>query len=338
MPLNGLQGQDRAVRILGGMLSTGRIVSSYLFAGPNGVGKTTAAFSFIKTLSCEDGAFAKEGDSCGVCRSCKNTNSLSHPDLKVITPEDRVIKIQQIREAGEFLSTSPMQWTRKVVVIKEAHLMNPFAGNAFLKTLEEPPPGSIIVLITHKEEAVLDTVRSRCIDIPFVPLSFKVLRAIADKKGVFVTDEQIGLSNGSARAMLNDALVSGRDRALEMFISMAGGSAKTSPWKDREEMAAWFESAMGFLRDMVVLKLGQGGTALLNVDKKAEFAGLCEAADIEVIIECYETFFNLSRYFVLNINKGIVFNYIALKLRDVFRRFAISERGRGGALLKEGVY
>ncbi|KWT89287.1 ATP-binding protein [Candidatus Magnetominusculus xianensis] len=358
MPLNGLMGQQRAVRILGGMLKTGRIVSAYLFTGPRGVGKTTAAFSFIKAMNCEDSDCVREGNFCGQCRSCKNTDSLVHPDLKVMAPEDdvkdkaakavkseqnkeqsRVIQIDQIREAGEFLSTSAMQWKGKAVIIKDAHAMNPSAGNAFLKTLEEPPAGSIIVLITHMEEALLDTIRSRCVKIPFVPLSFRVLSAIAEKHGIAVTDDQISLSNGSARAVLNEALVNGRDRALAMFTAMVSGK-KTQQWKDRQEMSLWFESAMVFLRDMAALKLGH--TALVNMDKKAEFTALCKAADISVIVDCYEVFFSLSRYFALNINKGIVFNYTASKLRDVF---GVSERGRANALYgayhnspKEGVY
>ncbi|MBF0516757.1 MAG: hypothetical protein HQK97_06510, partial [Nitrospirae bacterium] len=229
----------------------------------------------------------------------------------------RVIQIDQIREACEFLSTSAMQWRAKAVVIKDAHAMNPNAGNAFLKTLEEPPAGSIIILITHMEEVVLDTIRSRCVRVPFVPLSIKVLRAIADKNGVAVTDEQIGLSNGSARAALNEQLISGRNRAFEVFTAMAGGR-KAQQWKDRQEMSLWFEAAMTFLRDMAVLKLGH--TAVLNVDKISEFTQLCRAADIGLIIDCYETCFNLSRNLRLNLNKGIVFNYTASKLRDVFGR------------------
>ncbi|MBF0555097.1 MAG: DNA polymerase III subunit [Nitrospirae bacterium] len=351
-PLNGLLGQPRAIRILGGMLRTGRIVPAYLFAGAPGAGKTTAAFSFIKAMNCEDGGYVREGNFCGRCRSCKNTDLLVHPDLKVMAPEDtvkkagkadktdqpkeasRIIQIDQIREAVEFLSTSAMEWKGKAVIIKDAHAMNVNAGNAFLKTLEEPPAGSIIVLITHREDAVLDTIRSRCVKIPFVPLSFEVLRAIADEKGAAPTDEQLGLSNGSARAMLNDALISGRNRALQMFTEMANGN-KTHQWKDRQEMALWFETAMIFLRDMAVLKLGQGGTALVNMDKKAEVANLCKAVDIEVIVDCYETFFSLSRYFAVNINKGIVFNYTALKLRDVFGR--VTPTASKGAF-REGVH
>ncbi|WP_420264946.1 ATP-binding protein [Candidatus Magnetominusculus dajiuhuensis] len=367
MPLNGLMGQPRAIRILGGMLMTGRIVPAYLFTGAPGTGKKTAAFSFIKAMNCEDGGSVREGNFCGRCRSCKNTDLLVHPDLKVMAPEDtvkktgktgnadkadnpdnagqpkeasRVIQIDQIREAVDFLSTSAMEWKGKAIIIKDAHAMNVYAGNAFLKTLEEPPAGSIIVLITNKEDAVLDTIRSRCVKIPFVPLSFEVLRAIADKNGASPTDEQLGLSNGSASAMLNDTLISGRNRALLMFTEMVNGN-KTHQWKDRQEMALWFEATMSFLRDMAVLKLGQGGTALVNMDKKAEFANLCKAVDIEVIVDCYETLFSLSRYFAVNINKGIVFNYTALKLRDVFGRVTPSQRGRSSAsqgAFREGVY
>ncbi|MBF0518027.1 MAG: DNA polymerase III subunit delta', partial [Nitrospirae bacterium] len=86
MPLNDLMGQDRAVRILGGMLKTGRIVPAYLFAGPRGVGKTKAAFSFIKAMNCEDASSSAEGNFCGTCRSCRHTDSLFHPEMKVMTP------------------------------------------------------------------------------------------------------------------------------------------------------------------------------------------------------------------------------------------------------------
>ncbi len=311
-------GQGKAVMILSGMLSNKRIASSYLFTGPSGIGKKFASFQFIKSINCLDAHSGSIVDSCDMCISCRKMESLTHPDLRVIVPEDGMIKIDKIRELDEFLSLTPMEGERKVVIVDDADKMNPNAGNAFLKTLEEPPADSTIILISAKEEALLDTIKSRCIKINFVPLTLKSSKTIMNIKGITFSDAQIDASMGSIGRLLAEDLLSKREKTISQLIHMLN-SDKVEQWKDRDEMKNWFDVALTLLRDMCLIKIDDVSHFLINRDKKVEISDICKSADLKSIIECYERFLSLNSKLTFNLNKGIVLNYVQSILKDTFK-------------------
>ncbi len=326
MSLKDVIGQDRAVRILSGMLVKGRIPSSYLFAGPSGTGKRYTAFQFVKAINClndQNGSFV---ESCDTCNSCRKIDSLTHPDLRVIIPEDDMIKIEKIRELDEFLSFTPTEGRRKIVLVDNADKMNPNAANAFLKTLEEPPMDSTILLISAKEESLLDTIISRCIKINFVPLSLKASKAIIQRKGFSFSDDQIGISMGSVGKLLSEDLLSKRERAFTLFKHMVYHE-RAEPWNSRDEMKEWFDITFSLLRDMGMMKVGDATYLLINSDKKLELSDMCRSMDLKGIIECYEKLYDLSRYFLLHRNKSIAFNYVQSILRDTLKREELKTSG-----------
>ncbi|MEK6653183.1 MAG: DNA polymerase III subunit delta', partial [Nitrospirota bacterium] len=144
MALKDIIGQEKAINILLGTLSQNRIPSSYLFAGESGIGKKFTAVNFAKTLNCLN---SQPSDCCDECPSCKKIDSQTHPDFMMVTPEKSEIRVEEVRAIEEALSFAPYEGKRKVVIVDEAEAMNASAANAFLKTLEEPPPQSIIILI-----------------------------------------------------------------------------------------------------------------------------------------------------------------------------------------------
>ncbi len=315
MSLKDVIGQDRAVRILSGMLDNNRIASSYLFAGPAGVGKKFTALQFIKAINCLENKNDSLIMACDICNSCKKTDSQLHPDVRIINPDEGVIKIDRIRELAEFLSFTPSEGNRKIIVVDDADRMNPNAGNAFLKILEEPPLDSTIILISSKAETLLDTILSRCIKINFGALPIKASKIIVKNKGVSFSDDQIDISMGSVGRLLSEDLFSKREKAFTLFKNMLYHK-KIEQWSSREEMSEWFDMTLSFLRDMGAIKISNTRQLLINSDKEAEISEMCRYTDIKGIIKCYERLETLSRNLMLNLNKSIVLNYTQSILQD----------------------
>lgn len=167
MSFAGILGQTKALTLLTRAVASGRLAHGYLFAGPDGVGKTTAALSLAAVLLCR----APVGiEPCGTCPGCRKFLSGNHPDLLHIQPDGAAIKIDQIRELKKALTFAPFESRLRVVLIEEVQTMRREAGNSLLKVLEEPPPDNLLVLIGSTAGAMLDTIISRCQVIPFTPL------------------------------------------------------------------------------------------------------------------------------------------------------------------------
>jgi len=184
MTLAAVFGQQRAVDALRSALKTSAIHHAYVFGGPEGVGKELCAIGFAQGLLCRE----KPSEGCGECSTCTRILRRSHPDVTWILPQEemiarglasrsefsntpsRDIRVDQIRMLQERLALRPLEGSRKIAIIASADQMNAQAQNAFLKTLEEPPPGSVLILIASSPERLLATIRSRCSKVNFGPL------------------------------------------------------------------------------------------------------------------------------------------------------------------------
>ncbi|MBQ4451468.1 MAG: DNA polymerase III subunit delta' [Clostridia bacterium] len=157
----------------------GRIVHAMIFAGPAGTGRKTAAKYVAQTLCCD----AKAGRPCGVCASCRRFRDSNAPELITLAPDPKEIKIEAVRALLEEISLRP-EGKMKCVIIEEADRMNPFAQNALLKTLEEPPEYAVFFLITQHPSVLLPTIRSRCTLVRFAPLEDEEVEEILINRGV----------------------------------------------------------------------------------------------------------------------------------------------------------
>jgi len=157
-----------------------------LLAGPKGVGKSEFAHAVAQWLLCQE---PTASGGCAACQACRLIESGNHPDYRVLQPggddgdadategaearagkrvaRSRWIKVEQVRDLNDFIHLAPHYGQRKAVLILEAERLHPSAANALLKTLEEPPPGRHFLLVTHRPQSVLATVRSRCLRLPF---------------------------------------------------------------------------------------------------------------------------------------------------------------------------
>jgi len=228
MSFDSFVGNELAIGMLRKALESQRIASAYLFHGPDGVGKSLAALDFAKALVCEGGG----ADACGACSSCRRVDSGNHPDVHWYRPvgKMRLVKIGTVREliAQTGLKAFEAKW--KVFVIVEADRMNVEAQNAVLKTLEEPPGRSVLILISSNPAGLLPTIVSRCQEICFLPIpSDELESAIEETWGPGPEEARLVASlacgsMGSAKRLLDrDNL--GRRRTL--FRLLAEGEQRS---------------------------------------------------------------------------------------------------------------
>jgi DNA polymerase-3 subunit delta' len=148
------------------------MASAYLFSGADGLGKKFIAIQLAKALNCLS---ARSGGPCEKCESCRKINSGIHPDLLVISPKgkERIINVAMIGDMLQRVSRKSYEGRYKIIIFDDAHRMRESASSKLLKTLEEPPPGTIMVLVTSRPDKLLPTIVSRCQAINFYLLPDK---------------------------------------------------------------------------------------------------------------------------------------------------------------------
>jgi DNA polymerase-3 subunit delta' len=187
MSFDAFIGNKLAVGILKKALETRRIASAYLFHGPDGVGKSLAARNFAKALVCE-----KEGsDSCDVCSSCRRVDSDNHPDVHWYEPvgKMRLVKMASIQELITQTGLKPFESKWKLFVLLEADRMRAESQNAVLKTLEEPPGQTVLILVSSNAAGLLPTIISRCQEVCFLPIPRDEMRAAIEEKWGLAAEE-----------------------------------------------------------------------------------------------------------------------------------------------------
>ena len=181
--------QAPPIRILKTLLTKGTIPHALLFTGIDGIGKRMAALAFAMACNCEGESLPESGslidkpvsEPCGSCGPCRKIESGSHPDVIQVVPDGKIIRIAQIRSLCETLSMKPFEARIRVVLLSDAHTLNPEAGNALLKLLEEPPDDTIFILTAPHRSDLLATIDSRCQPVRFRPvLTDSIVRLLTD--------------------------------------------------------------------------------------------------------------------------------------------------------------
>jgi DNA polymerase-3 subunit delta' len=207
-PFSAIEGQRQAKTILSAAVASGRLAHAYIFAGPDGSGRLTAALDLAKVQMCSE----SENGFCGKCRHCSQIDSFIHPDVRLTVPSlkshgpedlaallhsraldpatpvrfsgNTYVSIEQIRELEGRLSKKSFEGRGYVEIVTDAHLMRREAANAMLKTLEEPPDGTLIILTTSSLSGLLPTVRSRAHTVRFGRLTGKTVEKILVERGI----------------------------------------------------------------------------------------------------------------------------------------------------------
>ncbi len=213
-------GQEHVVRTLRNAVEQGQVHHAYLFVGSRGTGKTSMAKILAACLNCVN---APTTSPCGVCDSCVSIASATSLDVIEMDAASNN-SVDDIRDLRERVAYAPVSGRHKVYILDEAHMLSPQAWNAFLKTLEEPPPRTIFVLATTEAQKVLPTVVDRChrfdFGRPSVEQVTTVLDRVAGTEGIDVERGALALIARHATGSFRDAL-----GTLEQLVTYAGGRA-----------------------------------------------------------------------------------------------------------------
>lgn len=259
-----LVGQDAVVRTLTSAIGAGQIAHAYLFSGPRGSGKTSAAKILARCINCVNGPTATPDNSCENCQAILAGTALDV--LEIDAASNRGIdEIRALREAVKF---APATMRMKIYIVDEAHMLTKEGANAFLKTLEEPPPHAVFILATTEPERLPPTVLSRCQRYAFrriaVPVMIEKMREVANGEGIAVDDEALAAIAYRADGGLRDALT-----MLEQLGAFAGGQTATVETLD----VAFGSSGREFARGIVEAALDRDAAAALNLVETATDAG-----------------------------------------------------------------
>ncbi len=266
-----LVGQDAVVRTLTSAIEGGKLAHAYLFSGPRGSGKTSAAKILARCINCEHGPTAVPDNTCENCRAMLAGTALDV--LEIDAASNRGIdEIRALREAVKF---APAAMRMKIYIIDEAHMLTKEGANAFLKTLEEPPPHAVFILATTEPERLPVTILSRCQRYAFrriaVPVMIEKMREIARGEKIDVDDAALAAVAYRADGGLRDALT-----MLEQLAAFSGGEPATAETLD----LAFGSTGRTFAQALVDAALDRDAARALGVVEEASDAG----ADLQILI------------------------------------------------------
>ena len=341
MSFRGITGHQPLLELLARAIARGTLPPSLIFAGPAGVGKRMTATALGQVLNCErpidypESSVLDAGrvskDACGVCASCTRIARGVHADILVIEPGDSgSIKVDQVREAIDRAAYRPFEGKRRLVVVDEADAMIPEAQNALLKTLEEPPPSSVFVLITSRPDVLLPTVRSRCQRLRFGPV------APADVAAVLMRDHAIDAAAAHAAAAASDGSIGralessgddvneARDAAADLLQGVAspsdprrrldGARALVAGGADRDGLSRRLLALASLIRDLGLLHSHADERALANADLKPRLQGLLRSYDGDRTLRAFATVDRALWALDRNASPKIVADWLALNI------------------------
>lgn len=327
MKLADVVGHTRAAGHLRQAVSEGRVPTAFLFLGPEGVGKRALADAFAARLLCETPA---DADACTGCANCTRVASGTHPDVRVIVRDEgrRDIRIEQVRELCRWLTLQPLMATRKLALVDGAHELNEHGQNALLRTLEEPPGRSVIVLLATSAALLLPTVRSRCQVVRLDVLSPDEVATVLTRNGLAADRAALlaGLAEGSpGRALGLDAddVAKMRARVLAALPGLATASAADLSALAQELARGPLDTALAavvaFYRDLLQVGLGAGTLPLRTAGAEdvvqASARRQPPAARLRQLEAVCDTLEALGR----NANRQLSLETMLIMLRDIER-------------------
>lgn len=333
MPFRDIAGHRPILKLLASAIVRESLPQSLLFNGPEGVGKAAVALAVAQAVNCTNRT--ADGDSCGTCASCSRIARGVHGDVILVEPGDTgSIKIEQVRDALEHVSYRPFEGRRRVVIIDRVETAGGGAQDALLKRLEEPTSASMFILISSQCDLLLPTVRSRCYQLRFAPLSdADVVKVLVESHGLSEAEARASaaLSDGSiGQALARNAgdLADARDVAYELLSTAAStdqparrlavaknaAAAPSSRVKDRDALAARLEAAASFLRDVQILVAGGDASLLTNADMAKEVGQLARAYDRERGLEAFAAIEKALTALNRQANTKIVADWVSLHL------------------------
>lgn len=293
--------------------------SGYLLTGPDSERRKEIARGFSKALNCDKKNFFADCD----CSSCQKINSGNHPDVKWygVDEDVRSIKIDEIRDLQNWLSLKSYEGKVKVFILNEADRLTTEAQNALLKSLEEPPPQSVFILLAAKKSDLLDTVISRMVEVKMTPYSEAEIVTILKNDGVQLEDAKFlaRFSQGNlgyAKKLSAPGWLKSNRETLKAVVNdkvQGFDSLATKPRKEALEFLSVFAS---FVRDLCVAKTGEGANFLVSEDRAELLKSISRNKSPESIFTLFEDIEETKKAIEENANQKLAFARLQAIWRD----------------------
>jgi DNA polymerase-3 subunit delta' len=277
MSFKDVLGHSKPITFLQRAIKNEKVINSYLFLGNEGIGKKFVALQFAKALNCLK-TEGEGGDACDRCTSCRKIDHALHPDVLLIEPEGQHIKVDQVRQLQKELVYRPYEGKRRFCILTAADRMAPYIPNTLLKTLEEPPLHTVIILLANNSRFILPTILSRCQPVRFNPLPIPLVsKWLMQGKGLHEAEARLlaSLSEGSpgkASEIQEEILQVPRKELLKNWVGLKSlsferiGSWVESLPSQRENLLLILEVAKTLLRDLVMVKTLEKEPKLVHSD------------------------------------------------------------------------
>jgi DNA polymerase-3 subunit delta' len=289
-------------------LKAGQLPHALLFAGGQGFGKAQLAEQLAHTMLCQSPS--DEGLPCGKCQACGLLAAGTHPDLRIIEPEEegKVIPAETVRAVADFFALKGQYGGRQIVIISPAEAMNRFGANGLLKTLEEPTADALIILVTSQPSLLLPTIRSRCQQVVFPrPDTANGIKWLKDHLGsetntATLATTLLALANGApleALKLHEMGSLEVRQGLVEQWLQVAEGRGDplkcAASWADLGLPRAvnWLNS---WTMDLIRLKSGANSDVITNTDLQPQFQKLVQKLDLRSLFGHLEQITEYSRW------------------------------------------
>jgi DNA polymerase III subunit delta' len=299
MSFKDVLGHSMPIEFLKRAIHQDKVSHSYLFLGNEGIGKKLAALQFAKALNCLEGVIEK-GEACDRCLSCKKIDHHLHPDVLILEPEGQTLKVDQVRQMQKDLAYRPYEGRRRVCILTAADRMAPNMSNTLLKTLEEPPLHTVIILLANNPRLLLPTILSRCQPIRFHPLPIPLVSNwLMEHKGFNEEEAHLlaSLSEGSPGKALEIREEIDQIPREELLMDFVGLKSlpfeKKESWAEslssnRENLILILEVAKTLLRDLVMMKTLKDRSKLIHSDLLREMEVLATKWNLSSLLNRME--------------------------------------------------
>jgi len=323
MAFKDVLGHSKPITLLQRAIRNEKVVNSYLFLGNEGIGKKYVALQFAKALNCLGGA-GEEGEACDGCISCKKIDHGLHPDVLLIEPDGQNIKVEQVRQLQKELVYRPYEARRRICILTAADRMAPHIPNTLLKTLEEPPLHTVIILLANNSKFVLPTILSRCQTVRFNPLPIpSVTRWLTESRGFNETEAHLlaSLSEGSPgkaleiqeeiRQVPREELLKDWAGSKSLSVEKMGNWVESLP-SQRENLLLMLEVVKTLLRDMIVTKALRKEPKLIHSDLQHVIQTMATGWSVASLLKRMEILHQATLAIKANANTGLTLEAMML--------------------------
>ncbi len=311
---------NRILNQLSRQIKTGKWATTYLFTGKENERKKALAIAFAKALNCE-----KSGVACK-CSVCTRIDKGNFPDVKWygLDEEANTIKISEVRDFKNWLSLKPFEAKVKVFIFNQAERLTGEAQNALLKSLEEPPPGNVILLLVQKAESLYDTIASRAIEIKVPSFSSHEIREILIKEAVEKSEADVlaRMSHGEltcAREAYAKKLFRQKNQWIDQLVKNPTYFLEQFQSASRDELVNVFDFLIEWFRDLLAFQASRDPQFLVHLDRQSLIETLVQDRNFDSLVEIFEEINRLKKTLDDYANQKLVLTQAQIILEHFFR-------------------